>query len=200
MVPVQYFPAVFPAALLILCLGSFAWGVRSFFGRPTGANSRMGFIVISGAVFAVLHLVAILRATDVPAGLMWLGICGYILSLCLYWWAIRVNRSRPLSAAFSEDLPVHLNNRGPYRFVRHPFYCSYLLSWTAGVLASAQWWLALTVLVMIFVYVKAAEQEEDKFARSSLADRYREYQEETGMLLPNPFKMAGAGRRAARRD
>ena len=36
-----------------------------------------------------------------------------------------------------EDTPASLNQSGPYRFVRHPFYTSYSLTWLAAAVATA---------------------------------------------------------------
>jgi protein-S-isoprenylcysteine O-methyltransferase Ste14 len=86
-------------------------------------------------------------------------------------------------------LCAHLVEGGPYRLLRHPFYCSYLLAWTAGIAATGRWWLIPTVLVMLAIYVRAARMEEDKFTRSPLAAAYERYRSQTGMLLPNPAKL-----------
>ena len=87
---------------------------------------------------------------------------------------------------------------GPYRFVRHPFYCSYLLTWAAGVVASAQFWLLPTVAIMLIIYTRAAKLEEEKFTRSPLAETYKSYRTRTGLFLPNPIKMLSLRRPVAR--
>ncbi len=87
---------------------------------------------------------------------------------------------------------------GPYRFVRHPFYCSYLLAWAAGFVATAQTWLLPTVAVMLVIYVRAAKLEEEKFTRSPLAGTYERYRSRTGLFLPNPVKLLAPRRPAAR--
>jgi len=123
-----------------------------------------------------------------------LGALLYLWSLGLYWWAIRTNSAARLSAAFSSDLPAHLVKDGPYRFIRHPFYCAYALAWSAGAVATARWWLLPTVAVMLFIYWKAAMIEEQKFSRSSLAADYQRYRERTAWLVPNPRKLLLARR------
>jgi protein-S-isoprenylcysteine O-methyltransferase Ste14 len=122
------------------------------------------------------------------------GVLLYIWSLGLFWWAIRTNSAARLSAVFSPDVPVHLVEDGPYQFIRHPFYCSYVLAWSAGTIATARWWLLVTVGVMIVIYLKAAAIEEEKFSRSSLAGEYQRYRERTALLVPNPMKLLLARR------
>jgi protein-S-isoprenylcysteine O-methyltransferase Ste14 len=179
--------------LLLGCLGSYGWGMRRFFSQPAGDTAGMAAIRICGLVFAVLHAGALVLTPHIAAGQILAAISLYLLALGLFWWAIRTN-SCPLSAAFSPDAPQHLVDQGPYRFIRHPFYCSYLLTWTAGVVATRSLWLLPTLAVMLVIYIRAARMEEDKFMRSPLAGPYRRYRSRTGLFLPNPFKLLVARR------
>jgi protein-S-isoprenylcysteine O-methyltransferase Ste14 len=180
------------AGLLLGCLSSFLWGMLKFFSRPAGAPAGAKAIALCGIAFGALHLYLILESPE-PAAVRalfagWLYVCAF----GLFWWAIRVNLKRPLSAAFSPDVPVHLMQEGPYRFIRHPFYCSYLLAWTAGAVATGRPWLLLTVGVMFAIYLRAAHLEEEKFSMSPLARSYGLYRARTGLFLPNPFKLMTA--------
>jgi protein-S-isoprenylcysteine O-methyltransferase Ste14 len=174
------------------CLGSFLWAMLKFFSRPTGPTTGAKVISVCGVAFGALHLWAILLVPN-PAPWRALVACWfYGCALGLFWWAIRTNFRRPLSAAFSQDLPIHLIQEGPYRFIRHPFYCSYLLTWAAGVVASANAWLLPTVVVMFAIYLRAARMEEQKFGDSPLGSRYQRYQARTGLFFPNPIKLMAA--------
>ncbi|HEV2418939.1 MAG TPA: methyltransferase [Terriglobia bacterium] len=152
----------------------------------------MKVITVCGYTFAALHLGAILLAQGVSPERFWLAAFIYAAGLALYWWAIAINRARRLSAAFSGDVPTHLVEDGPYRLIRHPFYCSYLLVWTAGVIGSGRLWLLATVAVMLGLYLRAAYIEERKFARCALASEYEALRGRTGLLTPNPWKMLTA--------
>ena len=166
------------------CITSFAWGMSRFFrivGRlPSGAR----VMLIAGVISTIAHLIALCLSGGATrlTGLTSLGL--YLISLALFWLAIRVNRKKPLSTAFSLDQPEHITRRGPYRFVRHPFYSSYLLAWISGAIGSAQAWLWLTVLAMVVIYYLAARMEEQKFMASSLAEEYTQYRYRTGMFIP----------------
>lgn len=162
--------------------------MRAFFVQPVGYTLGMRVITACGALFGILHLVAILASNIIPAQ-SFASSAIYLMALALYWWAISANRRLPLSAAFSPDLPKHLNESGPYRFIRHPFYCSYLLTWIGGVVASGQLWLLVTVAIMLIIYIRAANEEEEKFSKSPLASEYNSYRSRTGQLMPNPFKL-----------
>ena len=180
--------------LLFSCLASFAWGMRRFFVQPSGNTPGMKLITWCGVFFAALHFFAILFTYNIQAERGFVGTLLYLWSLGLFWWSIKTNSSARLSAAFSPDLPVHLVDDGPYRFIRHPFYCSYVLAWLAGTIAASRWWLLPTVAVMIIVYWKAASIEEEKFSRSSLAAEYQQYRARTSWLVPNPMKILTARR------
>jgi protein-S-isoprenylcysteine O-methyltransferase Ste14 len=183
--------------LLFLCLASFGWAMRRFFVLPRGSTMGAKLVAVAGSVFAGLHFVAIFLGNITPerggaATLL------YLCSLGLFWWAIRANSGTRLSAAFSSDLPVHLVENGPYKFVRHPFYCSYVLAWLAGTIATARWWLIPTVVVMALIYWRAARLEEEKFSESSLRVEYQKYRERTALLVPSPMKVLLARRSTVR--
>jgi len=182
------------ALLLLTCLASFAWGMRRFFVQPSGSTAGMKVISGCGVAFAALHFFAIFATNSITPERAWVATLLYLWSLGLFWWAINTNSAARLSAAFSADVPVHLVEDGPYRFIRHPFYCSYVLAWSAGTIATARWWLLPTVAVMIIIYWKAATEEEAKFSRSSLAAEYQKYRARTALLVPNPMKVLLARR------
>jgi protein-S-isoprenylcysteine O-methyltransferase Ste14 len=183
------------AALLAVCLASFAWAMQKFFVQPAGMTAGMKLIKVCGILFGILHLAAILAAPAISTVRGAGGAALYLFALGLFWWALNTNSQKPLSAAFSPDPPAHLVANGPYRTIRHPLYCSYLLCWVAGWVSTGRLWLALTIAVMLVVYVLAAAEEEKKFTRSPLAEAYREYRARTGLFFPNPVKLYLSGRK-----
>lgn len=173
------------AMLLLACLSSFVWGMRRFFIQPAGSTTGMRVTKICGLLFSLLHLSMILFQDVLHPGRAFLAIALYCTSLTLFWWAVYTNREKPLSAVFSPDLPMHFVSHGPYSWIRHPFYTSYLLTWLAGVAATGHLWLISTVLVMVTIYWKAAILEERKFFQSALASLYQTYQSRTGLFAPS---------------
>jgi protein-S-isoprenylcysteine O-methyltransferase Ste14 len=186
-------------ALLAACLASFAWAMRRFFLQPAGLTPGMQAIKYCGVIFALLHVAAIAATPGISPLQGMAGVASYLCALALFWWAIRTSLSRPLSAAFSPDLPGHLVAHGPYKLIRHPLYCSYLLCWLAGWVVTARLWLAPTVVVMLVIYLAAARQEEKKFMRSPLAESYLRYRAQTGQLFPNPLKLVSSRRNSSER-
>ena len=178
-----------PAFLLVACLGSFTWAIRGFFTQPAGYTTGMKVITLCGTVFGILHLCAILTGSKLSVERSLAGCVLYLSAVGLFWWTIRTSLGKPFSGAFSPDTPVHLMGDGPYRFIRHPFYSSYILTWLAGCVVTAQWWLIPTLLVMIVIYFLASSAEEEKFLRSPLAAAYQQYRSRTGRFVPNAVKL-----------
>lgn len=173
------------ALLLLACLSSFVWGMRRFFVQPAGSTTGMRITRFCGLFFGVLHFALIASQGVIQPLLALLATILYVASLFLFWWSVYTNRAKPLSALFSPDLPMHFVSRGPYAWIRHPFYTSYLLTWLAGVAATGHLWLSFTVLVMITIYYKAAVLEEKKFFQTSLASLYEAYKSRTGFFAPS---------------
>jgi protein-S-isoprenylcysteine O-methyltransferase Ste14 len=184
------FWAAMLALLLLCCLASFTWGMRSFFLLPARMTLGMKITNVAGTGSALLHFWAIFSARDLSGPLCKIGAATYVFGFGLFWWTVGANRLSPLPACFSPNRHHCLNKRGPYRFVRHPFYCSYLLAWLAGPLATWNLWLLPTLFVLIALYVTAALREESDFAGNPLlARQYREYCNETARFVPNPWKL-----------
>ncbi len=166
------------------CFASFVWAMKHHFrtvGRfPSGARA----IQLVGGLFMLAHFVALLQPGSSQGAAAVIALLLYGASFVLFWDCVRINRGKPLSVAFSSDKPEHLMTRGPYRYVRHPFYASYSLAWIAGIVASAQPWLLLSLLVMGAFYYRAARQEERKFASGELAAAYEDYRRRAGMFTP----------------
>ena len=114
----------------------------------------------------------------------WLAAPLFVAALGLWAWTIASSRAAGLTAAFTRDTPERLLERGPYRFVRHPFYTSYALNWLAGSLATWRWWVVVPSVLACAILVVAARAEERKFARSALAGDYAAYRARTGSFLP----------------
>lgn len=185
------------AGLLVVSLVSYGWAMRNFFTKPAGDQSGMKLVRLSGTVTAALHGVAYLLgpATTPVQGVAAAGI--YVAALFVFFAAFRAHGHRPPSAVFSPDRPSRLVHWGPYRYIRHPFYSAYLLTWTAGVIGTGRLWLAPSVLLMGWIYVRAANMEEKKFALSALSDEYQRYADQTGMFFPKPHRLLKLRRKEA---
>ncbi|UJW84247.1 methyltransferase family protein [Devosia sp. SL43] len=161
-------------------VGQYAWSLRAHFASdqvPTGTK------VISLAV--VLSLVSYLYlqwTVEQPAFAQIIGLLLMLASLALFWAAIFASREANLLLAFDEKKPHGIVAIGPYQYVRHPFYLSYLIFWGAWAIASWHLLGALPFIAMLAIYVTAARGEEQKFENSPLAEDYRAYRKRAGFL------------------
>lgn len=171
-------------SLFCACFGSFIWGMARFFRISGQVPIGIRIVQIVGGTMLVLHFVILCRGRDFSAAVSSTAACLYVASFALFWSAVSVHRHRPPTLCYSSDIPVHLIVSGPYRWVRHPFYTSYMLAWLGGIVASHQPWLVLSLLIMSALYFRAARLEESKFAASSLAVEFADYSKRTGMFLP----------------
>jgi len=180
----------FPQEILLIIASlvflAFTIGYVAHFRRPEGTPWPMRVLaVLSGATTGgIIAEISGTRATWASFGFALAMMGGAAL---LYAWAILTTRRQRLSLAFSRDEPDFLLMRGPYRFVRHPFYTAYLLYWLGGVVAAREALLLLAVAVMAAGFTWAARREEGKFAASRLGPAYDAYRARTGMFLPRLF-------------
>ncbi len=174
-------------AACLVTFGSSGWALKKFFVVPKeGLPKAMRALELVGtpAVFVNLWALAT-QPIQPPAALV--GLALFALGSSIFWWALKTNRRNPLNIAFTESQPSHFVSEGPYRYVRHPFYASYIFAWFAGPVATQIWWLFLPAILFIPVYYRAARMEEGYFSKSPLADKYRAYRKRTGMFLPRLF-------------
>jgi protein-S-isoprenylcysteine O-methyltransferase Ste14 len=76
-----------------------------------------------------------------------------------------------------------LVTRGPYRWVRHPFYGSGALCILANSLVAANWFILLTgTLALLLLVVRTRKEEENLLKR--FGNDYRTYMERTGRFWP----------------
>jgi protein-S-isoprenylcysteine O-methyltransferase Ste14 len=105
-------------------------------------------------------------------------------AVVLYEWARHTIRGRRFGLALSDHVPEALCDEGPYRYIRHPIYLSYLLAFLAVLVALPHWVTALGFLYNFVLVVIAARSDERVLAGSALAAEYAAYRERTGMFLP----------------
>ncbi len=163
-------------------VGAYAWALRAHF-RSTEVPTGTKVISVAVSVTAIVYT-ALTWTVEQPELPVLLGLAIQLASLWLFRETLVASKAAALRLAFDKELPHSLVQQGPYRFVRHPFYVSYLVFWTGWALASWSWWSVPSLLLIYAIYIVAARGEEAKFARSDLSGSYAEYRSRTGMLFP----------------
>jgi protein-S-isoprenylcysteine O-methyltransferase Ste14 len=108
---------------------------------------------------------------------------GFTISIVVFWWAVANTRLHRLRLAYTNADPDMINTSGPYAYVRHPFYLSYIAFWISTALV-AQTWQWAPALTLALWYVRIARDEERRFRASALSSAYDTYRQRTGMLFP----------------
>jgi protein-S-isoprenylcysteine O-methyltransferase Ste14 len=115
------------------------------------------------------------------------AVAGGILMACalaLYEWARHTIAGRRFAIAWSIGVPEAVCETGPYRYVRHPSYASYILAFAAQSAALPSPWTAAIFVFNAAVFAHASRADERTIAGSDLATEYARYKQRVGRFLP----------------
>jgi protein-S-isoprenylcysteine O-methyltransferase Ste14 len=170
------------SAVSVLVIASYSWSLRGHF-----ASSKMpaGAKVISAGVAATsVYFLYLVWSQNQSIAAQVAGLCVQLAGAALFWAAISASRKARLRFAFDPENPHGIVTDGPYRYLRHPFYTSYLLFWSGWAIAAWSAWTILPVAIFAAIYVTAALAEEKKFLGTSLAGDYEAYKARAGFFWP----------------
>ena len=112
------------------------------------------------------------------------GLVGLAAAIALFEWSRRTVRGKFFSYINSRDVPQFVCREGPYRWIRHPFYASYLLCLTSVTVLFPNV-VSMAGLAVAFVgFNDSAAFEEKKFESSPVAEEYAAHKQRTGRFLP----------------
>ncbi len=145
--------------------------------RPLGIASMFGLVayVINPDWMAW-------SAVSLPAWVRWLGVgVGVVAGSLLIWTMHTLGKNLTDTVVTRKE--HELVTGGPYRFVRHPFYCAFILAVLANSIVPANWFILLTgVSAWLVIVFRTTKEEENLIAR--FGDDYRGYMERTGRFFP----------------
>jgi protein-S-isoprenylcysteine O-methyltransferase Ste14 len=145
--------------------------------RLAGLGTMVGTVAYvanpQGMAWASVPLPDWLRWTG--AGLV--GLCALLLAWTLH------SLGRNLTDTVVTRKEHTLVTTGPYRWVRHPFYVSVLLSVLSYALLAANWFIFASGLVLFTMMVLRTRIEEGKLLER-FGEEYRRYMERTGAFFP----------------
>lgn len=145
--------------------------------RPVGLASMIGLIA-----YLVNPASMAWSSVPLPAWARWAGVAVGVAGGALMVWTFRTLGPN-LTDTVVTRRDAYLVTDGPYRWVRHPFYCAAGLAILANSMVAANWFLLLTgTLVLALIAVRTRTEEEHLLAR--FGDEYRDYRARTGKFLP----------------
>jgi protein-S-isoprenylcysteine O-methyltransferase Ste14 len=177
---------------LALHLGMSLWVASPFvYFLTAGAKT---FTVPARDGGALLGQISFITGTACVLGLgfyqalLWYQLlCGAVLALCsvvLYEWTRRTVIERNFYTGLGGEVPAAVCRSGPYKFVRHPFYLSYMLAFLGMVAAFPSGVTASVCMLNIALFVYMASDDERVLLCSPLAGDYLNYRTRTRMFLP----------------
>lgn len=107
-----------------------------------------------------------------------------LFSLGLFWYSKQTIENVKFDVIFSKNLPEVIVMEGPYRFIRHPFYTSYILTYFGLILLNYNLIVSMLAGLLIVDYMMAADNEEKKFLASSFSEEYKVYKSKTKRFFP----------------
>lgn len=174
--------------MALLCFISFFWSVIGVFRKPEGSVSTMYRVLQISSGWTWTYSLFCIVLTDGPhLGAQILALVLIMLSLLIFWYTRRWIQNKDFALVFNKEAPSHLETEGPFRWVRHPFYSSYLLCYFSVVLFTLDTLMGLTFLFMVGLYFKALKEEEQKFQEKGFSEAYKNYSQRTGALFPKLF-------------
>ena len=169
-----------------LMLAPFLWYTmmarRTFMVPSSGAMGIVlaGISMISGILLAMWEGQ---HGTYHPV--LWgAGTVFAVASVLLYESARNVVTSRGFSSVLSGAVPQAVCTAGPYRFMRHPVYTSYILAFLGLAVAFPGLPSAFVFVANLAFYVYAAADEERTIAHSEIGQAYASYRQGAGMFFP----------------
>ncbi len=122
-------------------------------------------------------------AFPLPFGLRWLGFFIGLMALLIFFWVLRSlgqNISTTLTINKDQTLVIH----GPYRWVRHPMYTSFVLLWVGLFFLSTNWFLGFTGILGFAWAIVVRTPKEEQMMIERFGNEYITYMKCTGRYLP----------------
>ena len=143
----------------------------------------MGVGAILGTLaFAINPLWMYWSSVALPTWLRWVGVVFGIPGAFVLLWTFRTLGPNLTDTVVTRQ-EHHLITHGPYRWVRHPFYVSFMLAVIANALVTANAFVALCgALAFLLIYLRTSVEERNLEER--FGDEYRFYTRRTGRFFP----------------
>ncbi|MEP6782615.1 MAG: isoprenylcysteine carboxylmethyltransferase family protein [Acidobacteriota bacterium] len=159
-------------------------------GLVTMITLRVAGLLLWLSVLTFMLNPALMAWSSLPlsAAVRWFGVAlGAVTALVLVWTLLSLGRN--LTDTVVTRHAHTLITRGPYRWVRHPFYDCMVLFMTAMTLMMANWFVFAAGIVTFAILAARSRTEEQKLAER-FGEPYRTYRAATGRFIPGIGRVA----------
>jgi protein-S-isoprenylcysteine O-methyltransferase Ste14 len=145
-----------------------------------GASKLSPLPFISGAVVALSSA----RAVTVGMGNAIAAVALMLVAVGLYEWARSTIRGRKFHIIYSDRVPEALCTDGPYGYIRHPLYASYITAFVAVFILRPTPLATLVLALNLVFFTYGAARDERAIEAGPFAADYAAYKARVGRFLP----------------
>lgn len=184
------------ALVLLLFVGHRAFYTRKFPASEAETVDKLKRTPVStlAAVFSFLALVSTAiyivfpsllswASASFPPWLRWLGVGLALAGFLLLEWS-----HRALGKNWSDQPRTtetqQIVQTGPYRWIRHPIYASFLLILGSTLLISANWLVGLCWIASVVLDGAVRVRFEEQAMLNRFGEEYSQYERRTGRIFP----------------
>ena len=145
---------------------------------------RLGGLALWAGVIAFMISPASMAwsSLSLPAVVRWSGVALASLTAMLLVWTLRSLGPNLTDTVVTREAHT-LVTRGPYQWVRHPFYDCMFLFMTGTALMMANWFVMAAGLTTFGLLAARSRTEEEKLL-ARFGESYRAYRASTGRFIP----------------
>jgi protein-S-isoprenylcysteine O-methyltransferase Ste14 len=143
----------------------------------------LGASLVGILIYSINPLLMKWSALPLPFWLRWFGFFLGLIALMIFFWVLR-----SLGRNFSTTLTIHkdqtLVTQGPYRWVRHPMYTSFILLWVGFLFLSGNWFVGFSGIAAFVWAIIVRTPWEEQMMIDRFGTEYIVYMSGTGRYLP----------------
>jgi len=173
--------------IYILTILSYSWATKYYFNttnKNIKTSKRFYVSAVSFLIITQLYSFYIDLNTNIPIINTSITLLILICGLILFWKTVKVGNRNFFQFAFSNIPPDHLITEGTFKYIRHPFYTSYILTWVGAFVYNYNLYQLIFIIPIIIFYIKSALYEEKLLLNGKISDKYKKYMTFTGRFFP----------------
>jgi len=172
-------------ALNILCF--LALSMLYFNRRGIELDLRWQALKVLSLLYWAYSLINLFK-NDFTSHFLQIGFAGLnFLSLSILIWTFRTTKGIQFNNIFVTKPPEHICTTGSYRWVRHPYYLSYLMCYFSTLTINTSVYNFGGLLILSVLYLLAIKSEEQLIMKSDASGTYQAYSMRTKRIIPFIF-------------